>query len=668
MMIDLVSWPGGTTSTSVTANYTDGDTPAKTALLSAPNVVSGRNSASTSAQGTPSGTSCSFNLTGAQNSKELYTCQATVSHDNDSTTYRSAYLAVSGVSVSYVSHDDNGTPNDPSDDKENYTVSYTLADTKGRSASEGELRLYNPNESLVSTRTLTGSELGTSGHNIQVSIPDSSLQTAGEYTYVVHVKDGDSVEYRDHQSKWAQEVGGTFQRPKVTFVEDINQKYGFDAYTSATQRWKSVRIGDNDNVIAEIDPSSAATNVYFKSSDTSKVTVPAGPATGSPYTLTLAGVTGGSKGYSFIQGNVSSVNGYTAGSMCAFVYHTLIKRVAIRLVHQGNDDMQAVAVGSGKPGCDCVSTGANGICNTGVSGDDVQLIPQNQGKPNSMAITAGTNGILDTSPLGDDAQAGQAITTGANGICNTTAAGDDVQVIGVGNGAPNQPAIDTGANGICNTTASGDDGQVVVKDKGAPNEICIAPGTNALRDTVPVGDDSIDGESVDTGADGICESSTATATSYQSTDGSEEAIRDYLNNHVYNQAVCCWIVERLPAMTVNFDLNRNSKFDINEMNALYSRCEDNSFDANVFFVNNPAQVDAFGVSGLWSKRSIVFGNTSPSIPTTTAHELGHSVFGLDDNPRNYLGEYVLENIMTQGAQTKWRLFIWQWQAIQTDNY
>ncbi len=207
---DLVSWPGGTTSTTVSASYTDGDTPAKTASLSAPNVVSDRTAATTSVQGTPGATGCTFNLTGAQSSKELYTCEATISHGNDSTTYRSTYLTVSGVSVTYVSHDNNGTPDDPSDDKENYSVTYTLADTKGRAASAGDLRLYNPNKISVGILSLSGSQLDRGVHQFQFAIPESSLPLAGEYTLVVHVQDSDGPEYRDHKNRLAPDVGGTF--------------------------------------------------------------------------------------------------------------------------------------------------------------------------------------------------------------------------------------------------------------------------------------------------------------------------------------------------------------------------------------------------------------------------------------------------------------------------
>jgi len=77
------------------------------------------------------------------------------------------------------------------------------------------------------------------------------------------------------------------------------------------------------------------------------------------------------------------------------------------------------------------------------------------------------------------------------------------------------PAITTGRyshdsppapSGLCETTAAGDDVQVIPVDQGAPNVVCIVAGSDGVLDTTVVGgDDQIVGDTVTTGANGICE-------------------------------------------------------------------------------------------------------------------------------------------------------------------
>ena len=217
------------------------------------------------------------------------------------------------------------------------------------------------------------------------------------------------------------------------------------------------------------------------------------------------------------------------------------------------DDVQLLPVGQGTPNLICVTagpdgfldstaggddvagadinTGANGICETRAVLDD-QIIPVAQGSPNQACVTAGADGVLDTTVLGgDDAIAGGVVNTGANGICETTAALDD-QALPVGQGLPNQACVtagadgvldttvlggddaiaggvvNTGANGICETMAVGDD-QALPLGEGLPNQDCVTAGADGTLDTTtPVGDDVL-GAAIDTGANGICETTAA---------------------------------------------------------------------------------------------------------------------------------------------------------------
>jgi len=78
----------------------------------------------------------------------------------------------------------------------------------------------------------------------------------------------------------------------------------------------------------------------------------------------------------------------------------------------------------------------------------------------------------------------------------STLAGDDVITGGT---------IDTGADGICNTAAVAPDVQVIPVGQGSPNGTAITPGPNGLLDTAAGGDDQVDALTITTGANGKCE-------------------------------------------------------------------------------------------------------------------------------------------------------------------
>jgi len=109
-------------------------------------------------------------------------------------------------------------------------------------------------------------------------------------------------------------------------------------------------------------------------------------------------------------------------------------------------------------------------------------------------------------PSIDDEIAGDTLSTGPNGICEVLEQGDDIQVIALGQGEPDIVCINpgpdtvldsspvgddqtvgdtivTGADGVCDTTASGDDEQVIPVGQGNPNSTGIGPGDNGELDT-----------------------------------------------------------------------------------------------------------------------------------------------------------------------------------------
>ena len=242
---------------------------------------------------------------------------------------------------------------------------------------------------------------------------------------------------------------------------------------------------------------------------------------------------------------------------------------------------------------------------------------------------------MDTNAVGDDTVVGSTITTGADGICNTIADVNDVQVIPL--------------------------------NQGKPNEICVSVGTNGFRDTPDsaIGGDQLAGDNITTGADGIC-NTTADNTDDMSTDPYTDAqLQSYLNGIVYNQVIVrCTEVEKLPPMTVNFDLNRDGYIDVtswptSEMSVIMSQCDDLNYTHMIFVVNNPSDGSA-GFMDFGQKWGFIHPETGcPNMLQVTAHELGHG-----------RGEFVhtpsdLENLMYNYCNNSpWRLRKQQWKDIQ----
>ena len=392
----------------------------------------------------------------------------------------------------------------------------------------------------------------------------------------------------------------------VEFNEVVSQAYGFDDYTPpANVVWKSVEVDGSDKVAAITTPSSDFDAVYFKSTDPGRVRVSPSRATSASERPELTGLAGGTAD---IQANCGSVDGNNISKMSVKAYDLKPLTVKVILVHEENDDVQELFILNGSP--------------------------------HEIAILAGANGVLNGFPEGDDEYAFlfTVITTGADGICQSSAAFDDVQVVGIGNGKP--------------------------------NEICVSAGGNDFRDTspntIPTGDDAIVGNDISTGLDGICQT-VAKAIDVPSTGYSVATIQDYMNNVAYNQAVIQWTVVESTCAT-NFDLNRDGMFDDNswgtaEMNTLISNCKDDSYTKNIFLVDNPT-FRGFGVMDFSQRYGFVYVDIhtgGQTVENTTAHELGHGL-GLVHPDQN--GDPDPQNLMHSVNTNPLRLRHGQWDTIR----
>lgn len=148
---------------------------------------------------------------------------------------------------------------------------------------------------------------------------------------------------------------------------------------------------------------------------------------------------------------------------------------------------------------------------------------------------------------------------------------------------------------------------------------------------------------------------------YTSTNVSDAKIKAFLKK-VYKQAVFEFKVTRLPAKKVEFDKNKDGKVDVNswmsdEMKAIRDECKDDSYDHNIFLVDNPSD-GSTGFMRFNQRYGFVHSDISSRPESTLAHELGHGGFGLTHTPSDS------DNIMyNYSSTTKWRLRKNQWDKV-----
>lgn len=124
---------------------------------------------------------------------------------------------------------------------------------------------------------------------------------------------------------------------------------------------------------------------------------------------------------------------------------------------------------------------------------------------------------------------------------------------------------------------------------------------------------------------------------YNSTNVSDVDIINYLNKKTYCQGVVKWTIIRLPAKTVNFDLNKDGKIDTDnwmsaEMSVIRDSCKADIYDVNVFLVDKGSFVGGTGFSDFNQKYVYVHADLSFRPINTIAHEIGHAAFGFSHTP------------------------------------
>ena len=163
---------------------------------------------------------------------------------------------------------------------------------------------------------------------------------------------------------------------------------------------------------------------------------------------------------------------------------------------------------------------------------------------------------------------------------------------------------------------------------------------------------------------------------YTSTDLADATIKAFLKK-VYKQAVFEFELTRLPAKTVEFDTvtttkdaagkvtrtaGRDGKVDVEawmtkEMKKIRDTCKDDSYDYNIFLVDNPSD-GSFGFMDYNQKYGYVHADQTTSPEKSFAHELGHGAWGLAHKNSDAV------NNMSQGdSASKWRLRKDQWDKI-----
>jgi hypothetical protein len=151
---------------------------------------------------------------------------------------------------------------------------------------------------------------------------------------------------------------------------------------------------------------------------------------------------------------------------------------------------------------------------------------------------------------------------------------------------------------------------------------------------------------------------------FNSTDVSDADIENFLNNTCYNQGVVKWTITRKAAKVVNFDLNKDGKIDTDtwmtaEMAKVRDEAKYDTYDLNVFLVDNGSFVGGTGFADFGQRYVYVHANLSSRPVSTIAHEMGHAGFSFPHSP-----VADTENIMYESSSTtKYRLRKNQWDAM-----
>ena len=119
---------------------------------------------------------------------------------------------------------------------------------------------------------------------------------------------------------------------------------------------------------------------------------------------------------------------------------------------------------------------------------------------------------------------------------------------------------------------------------------------------------------------------------------------------------------------MHFDLDDNLMLDTSswataEMNFIINNCDPpGNYDKVIFIVNRPNPVRS-GCTVMGGKYAFVFPDVSPHDELTTAHELGHAAFSLDDLKAPASNDH--QNVMWETDEYNGeKLRFSQWEQIQ----
>ncbi|MBU1858227.1 MAG: hypothetical protein KKC28_14715 [Verrucomicrobia bacterium] len=170
----------------------------------------------------------------------------------------------------------------------------------------------------------------------------------------------------------------------------------------------------------------------------------------------------------------------------------------------------------------------------------------------------------------------------------------------------------------------------------------MTKGINNFRDTNTNGDDTVSGDSIDTGDDGICNTTANNQNLIPTNVPSASQLEDYLNNTTWGKQANVYFTVTSSNTTVNYDINRDggcADSPLTEIEIIDTAAKDATADFNIYYVKtmevpNATTRIALGYSWIGDSHE----NSTVNI---TAHETGHllSIEGESSNIEDLMLSY-----------------------------
>jgi hypothetical protein len=215
-------------------------------------------------------------------------------------------------------------------------------------------------------------------------------------------------------------------------------------------------------------------------------------------------------------------------------------------------------------------------------------------------------------------------------LCVNDGADNILDTLGVGDDGTHPHYVDTGPDGVCETTANnldpaGDDIQIIPVGSGQPNQTCIAAGANGFRDTAPPGaDDVVSGTSITTGPNGICDTTANNTNLVPTTVPSAASLASGLNG-IWVQA-CVEFTATSTSHTLNYDRDRDGNLDDTSYGSaemgVVKTVASATADINMYYVNGLKTGPTATTFPSYNTCLVMAG--TQLTPQTEAHECGHT--------------------------------------------